>query len=90
MSTNSFTGLLALETVLSLSSLQEKRAINNASGQILYLGISLTPNADTSLPIWMVLKFEYDSNGFFDHQQLPDDGAGYIYVWDDVSTYFSI
>lgn len=88
MTVNAYSGLLALQQVLSLSTGQEKRMINNASGQILYLGLTLTPNASTADPVWMVLAFAYDSNGFLNYQQLPVNGEGYLYVWDDVASYF--
>jgi hypothetical protein len=83
-----FTNILALSTVLDPNDQFEIRMINNAGGQILYLGKALTPSADTSKPIWYVKKFSFDVNGFLNYVQLPNNGVGFFYIWDDVTTYF--
>jgi len=85
-----WTDFLALQGLVNPSSLYETRMINDSSGKILYLGTCITPNGDTSLPIWNVIKFGYDGNGILNRQQLPDNGSGWLYIWDDVqSDYFS-
>ena len=89
MSLNAFTGLLSIAEVLSDEDLYEVRTINNSNGQVLYVGKSITPNADTSVAQWYIKKLLYDGNGFLNRVQLPDDGIGFLYIWDDVASYFS-
>lgn len=87
---NAFTGLLALSEVLQDEDLYEVRTINNSQGQVLYVGKCLTPNGSTSAAIWFVKKLGYDGNGFLNRVQLPDNGIGFLYIWDNVQTdYFS-
>jgi len=86
---NAFTAFLALESVLGASGQLERRMENDSNGKILYIGSSITPNGDVTEPIWMITKFEYDGNGFINRCQLPDNGNGFIYVWDNRATYFS-
>jgi len=86
---NSWTGLLALSEVIELNDLYETRIDNDSGGKILYIGYSQTANAPTDEKIWYLLKLEYDSNGFMSRKRLPDDGAGFLYTWDDRATYFS-
>lgn len=85
---NKFTSLLALSSVLGVNLLQETRTINDSNGNVLYFGYAIAPSADTALPIWAILKCSYDGNGFLNYIQLPNDGQGYTYIWDDVTTYF--
>lgn len=87
--TNSFTGLLALSEVLQDEDLYEVRLENNSTGSVLYVGKNITPNASTSDKTWYIKKLSYDGNGFVDRVQLPDDGIGFKYSWDDRGTYFS-
>ncbi len=89
MTVNSFSGLLALAQVLDNEDLYETRTTNNDTGQILYVGKNITPNASTAAPTWFIKKISYDGNGFLNRVQLPDNGAGFYYVWDNVSDYFS-
>ena len=86
MSLNAFTGLLSIAEVLSDEDLYEVRTINNSNGQVLYVGKSITPNADTSVAQWYINKLLYDGNGFLNRVQLPDDGIGFLYIWDDVAS----
>ncbi len=85
---NIWSQLLALEPILGGIAQLEKRMINNLSGQVQYIGYALTPNADTSLAIWYIVKLSYDVNGFLDYYQLPVNGVIFGYIWDDYSTYF--
>ena len=85
---NNFTNFLAIADVLNDEDLYEVRTINSSSGQVLYVGKNLTPNADTSLPTWYVKKLWYGSNGFLNRVQLPNNGIGFLYSWDNVATYF--
>lgn len=82
-------GLLALELELGANSMIEKRLENDSSGKILYVGLSNIPNASTSELVWFICKCSYDTNGFLSRYQLPDDGVGLRYSWDDRATYFS-
>jgi len=85
---NAWTALLALESVLGAGAQLEKRMFNSPTGQILYIGYCATPSGLTSLPIWYIVKLSYDVNGFLDYYQLPNNGAGFIYILDDRTTYF--
>lgn len=85
---NMWSGLLALQPILDANSQLEKRMENNASGQVLYIGYTGTPNANQAAAIWFIVKISYDSNGFIDYYQLPLNGAGFFYAWNDRATYF--
>ena len=86
---NSFTGFLALTNVLQQQSLLETRIENNVSGQPIYIAYSITPNADTAARVWYILKMSYDGGGFLSRVQKPDNGDGFLYIYDDRATYFS-
>lgn len=83
-----FTNILALSSVIEPNDQFEIRMINNDSGQILYIGKALTPSADPASAIWFIKKLSYDVNGFLNYVQLPVNGAGFYYIWNDVTTYF--
>jgi hypothetical protein len=85
---NLFSANLAFGSVLTTSQVLETRMTNDGSGNILYVGVNQTPNAATSSGTWMVWKYSY-TGGFMVRQQLPNNGVGFFYIWDDVSTYFS-
>lgn len=87
-SPNSFSNFLALAGIINPANLYETRLENNASGQALYYGISLTPSAPTSVNNWYIIAFSYDINGFLDYIQLPNSGIGFLYSWDNRATYF--
>ena len=89
MSANIWTPLLALNEVLDLDDLYEFRMENDSQGKILYVGMTQQANAPTDEPIWYVVKLNYDVNGFLNYKQLPVNGAGFLYAWDDRATYFS-
>ena len=75
--------------MLNDEDLYETRVENDATGKILYVGKSITPNAATDERIWYIKKLLYDGFGFLNRVQLPDDGIGFLYAWDDRATYFS-
>ena len=85
---NSWTNFLALTDVLDGNDLYEMRMINDSGGKVLYIGKNKTPNAATSDPTWYIKKISYDTNGFINYVQLPVNGPGFLYIWDDYSTYF--
>ncbi len=87
--TNTFTNQLALEAVFQDDDLYETRLENDSSGKVLYIGKCTVPNGATDERIWYIKKLSYDVNGFIDRIQLPDDGTGFLYTWDDRATYFS-
>jgi len=89
MTANSWTGFLALSEVIDLSDLYETRIDNDSNGKILYIGYTQTPNAPTDQPIWYLLQLEYDGNGYLSRKRLPNNGAGFLYTWDDRATYFA-
>ena len=85
---NTFTNDLTFGQILDPNQFLETRMINNDSGQLLYVGFSPIAGADTSASIWYVLAFAYDDNNYLNYKQLPNNGPGFIYIWDDVATYF--
>jgi hypothetical protein len=86
---NSWTNFLALTEVLDIDDLYETRMENDSSGKILYVGMSQQPKAPTDQPIWFLIKLNYDGNGYLNYKQLPTDGAGFLYAWDDRSDAFN-
>lgn len=87
--TNAFTNQLALEAVFQDDDLYETRLENDVTGKVIYIGQCIVPNGSTSERIWFIKKLGYDGNGFIDRIQLPDDGTGFLYIWDDRATYFA-
>ncbi len=85
---NIFSNFQAMTEVLNDEDLYEIRTVNNATGQVLYVGKNVMPNAPTSDPTWYVKKLGYDVNGYLNRVQLPVNGLGFLYIWDDVATYF--
>lgn len=85
---NAYQGFLALTPVLPNIDMLETRLENNVSGQVIFVGKTLTANADTSKNIWWIRKFSYDVNGFIEYIQLPNAGDGFLYSWDDRDSYF--
>lgn len=86
---NAWTGFLTLSEVINLQDLYETRMENDVNGKILYIGYCQTPNAPTDQKLWYLLKCEYDVNGYMNRKRLPDDGAGFLYTWDDRVAQFS-
>lgn len=86
---NVFGLIQSLEAVLSSNYMYEKRLTNDEDGKTLFVGFNITPNAPTSGTGWFVLKFGYDENGFLNRVQLPDNGIGFLYIYDDIESYFS-
>lgn len=72
-----------------IGDLTEMRMQNDVDGNPLYVGYSPIPNANPALNIWMIIKIEYDINGFTSRKRLPDNGRGLFYSWNDRITYFS-
>ncbi len=85
---DAFTNILALQSIIQTTQMLEIRALNSVTGQAQYLGWSSVPNASTADTVWYVIALYYDTNGFFNYQQLPNNGPGFIYSWDLVATYF--
>ncbi len=83
-----WTNFLALSQILGIDNLTETRIENDINGKILYFGLTAIANAPTSSPVWFILKLSYDVNGFLSYKQLPNLGSGYIYIWDNRTTYF--
>lgn len=86
---NYFSPLLALQGVSESQAFFETRIENDSSGNPLFIGWSLTPNAATTAAIWQIIKMSYDGGGYLSRSQIPDDGQKYGYVWNDRSSYFS-
>lgn len=64
----------------------EKRYAYNGSN-LEYIGWTHVADASTARPIWFIIKLEYTGSDVT-HQQLPNDGTNFTYVWDDRATYF--
>lgn len=86
---NSWTNFLAVSEVLDTNDLYETRMENTSDGKILYVGYSNIPNAPTDEKVWFIFKCYYDGNGYMNRKQLPDNGATFIYAWDDRASIFS-
>lgn len=86
---NPFDNVMLQSSLQDYPSLYEKRMINDANGKIQYLAISPIPNAATDALVWAVWKMGYDGNGYLNRYQLPDDGVGYKYSFDEIEDYFS-
>ena len=78
----------SFQNILSMGEFLEQRFENDGDGNPVYRGISTIPNADTSEPIWAILKIYY-VGGSAVRTQLPDNGLKFGYTWDDRATYFS-
>ena len=85
---NSWTNFLAVNGLLNNGQMYETRMFYDGGGLLEYVGLSKTPNASTSEPIWFILKLSNDGTNTI-RQQLPDNGVSFTYVLDDRSTYFS-
>ena len=77
-----------LSGVIDNDDLLEARFENDVDGNPIYIGYTVTENGDTSLPIWYIIKIEYVSQAVV-RKRLPDNGLGFIYIWDDRATYFA-
>lgn len=54
----------------------------------LYVGYNHTPNADTAVDTWFIVKLIYSGSNLV-RQELPNTGVQFNLVWDNRSTYFS-
>lgn len=86
---NIFSPPLSFQGILSPQSALELRTVNTVSGSTLYIGYAPIENANPALAVWYILKYHYDSNGFMNRQQLPKNGPGFIYIWNNMATYFT-
>ena len=66
----------------------ELRMENDANGNPIYIGYSKTANAGTAVACWFIRKITYDANQSPTHQQLPNAGIKFTYIWDSRATYF--
>lgn len=89
MTPNIFQEFIELMDVLPEQDLYEVRIENNGSGQAVYIGKSILPNAPTNGTFWSILKCTYDGSNFLVRKQLPDQGQGFKYAWDNRASYFS-
>lgn len=78
-----------LLSFFQIGDLTEMRMENDANGNPLYVGYSPIENADPALNVWMIIKIEYDGNGFTNRKRLPDNGKALIYNWDSRASYFA-
>lgn len=87
--TNIFDQINNLASTLGTTDFYEQRLDNDSSGKPLYVGFSATPNENVDHTTWFIRKLGYDSNGFINRVQIPDNGSGFIYSWTNRATYFS-
>ena len=87
MPDGSFSQLERLSSVISTDDLIEQRFENDANGNPIYIGYCSTPNAATFLPIWYIVKIEYEGN-LITRKRLPILGLGFYYVWDLRASFF--
>lgn len=66
----------------------ELRMENDVNGNPIYIGYSQYANAATYAEVWFIVKVTYDANQSPTHQQLPNAGINFSYVWNDRATYF--
>lgn len=85
---NTFTNALALSSIIQMTNMLETRLTNSVSGQVQFIGYTNVAAGSTAEAIWYVLALSYDVNGFLNHVQLPNNGPGFIYIFDNVATYF--
>lgn len=76
-----------LTGVIDIDDLVEKRFENDVDENPIYIGYTLTPDADPDALIWYIIKVEYVGQGVV-RQRLPMNGLGFIYSWTDRATYF--
>lgn len=88
---NMFQEFLANAPVFGLEGQFKERWDINGDEVADYYGICLTPNGSLTEPIWMIWKFDYAgaNSDVKQRRQLPDNGFGLKYVWNDRATYFS-
>ena len=89
MPANIYANINDLASTLSPPDFFEQRIENDVDGNPLYVAWSPIPGAATDEPIWFIKKIYYDGGGFTNRVQIPDNGGGYIYAWDDRATYFT-
>lgn len=77
-----------IESKADVTYFLEMRMENDANGNPIYIGYSKTPNAGTAAALWYIVMVTYDANQSPTHQQLPNAGVQFTYVWDDRATYF--
>lgn len=66
----------------------ELRMENDGNGNPIYIGYSKKINAGTDVAVWFIVKITYDGNQSPTHQQLPNRGLTFDYIWDDRATFF--
>jgi len=67
--------------------LLEMRVENDSDGNPIYIGYSVTPNENTALTTWYIIKCIYVST-FLVRKILPNNGIAFVYSWDARATYF--
>lgn len=86
---NIFDNLEQFSGVLGIEDLLEGRFENDVNGNPIYVGYSPYVNADPAEPVWFIRQITYSGTSII-RTRLPDDGLGFIYVWNDRSSYFTV
>lgn len=67
----------------------EKRMDYDDAGNLIYIGYCRIANADTSQPIWYIVKLIYDGSNNLVRYQLPNAGVNFGYIWDNRTNSFT-
>ena len=86
---NIFSPIERLQNTLGGEDFFESRFENDSNGNPVYSAWSPIPDADPAEPVWYIKKIFYDDNQSIVRVQLPDDGVGFKYAYDDRASYFS-
>ncbi len=76
-----------LENVANSELFLEKR-MSYTGDNLEYVGYSRNPNESIDADTWYIIKMTYTGTNVTRYQ-LPDNGPGFRYVWNDRATYFS-
>lgn len=64
----------------------KQRCINNAQGQVVYLGYA-QPGVATSAAVWQIRKITYDSMGAMTQVDFAEGSNAFDKIFDDYASY---
>lgn len=74
-------------TTVNLFDLCQRQVSLNGSSDPEYIGYTIYPGDQDDQPVWMIFKLSYTGTDET-LRQIPLEGIGFKYVWDDRATYF--
>lgn len=80
-----------LQNIIGSEDMLEGRFENNGDNNPIYVGYTPIPNGDPALPIWYIMKIDYDGTGII-RKRLPNttpNTQAFSYIWDSRATYFT-